>query len=288
MAEAGKTEAAAPETSPRPWPLVLTVPLVLLGFAANSLLCRAALSDASADPATFTAVRLGTGCVVLALIVGLRGDGFARPRVGPSLALAAYAFGFSWAYRQVTAGTGALLLFGAVQVTMLLVARLQGGALPWRKWLGAAVAFAGLGVLCAPSAAAPPWQGALSMLLAGVAWGAYSLLGRGSTRPVADTAASFAGAALLALPLLFQGNLHLTPRALVLATVSGTVASGAAYSLWYSVLPRLGAARAAVCQLAVPLLTAAGAALLLGELPSLLWAIAAVLVLAGIGLVLRS
>ncbi len=278
---------ANPTAPARGLPLALGVPLVLLGFAANSLLCRAALATSAADAASFTALRLGSGCLVLAGLEALRKEGFTRLRLGPALALAAYAFGFSWAYRQVSAGTGALLLFGAVQVTMLAVARIQGGALPWRKQLGAVLAFGGLVILCAPTATAPPWRGAASMLLAGAAWGAYSLLGRGSARPVADTAAAFLGATLLVLPALAVVPLHLTVRGLLLAVLSGTLASAAAYSLWYAVLPRLGAVRAAVCQLAVPLVAAAGAALLLGELPGLPWFAAAALVLLGIGLAVR-
>ncbi|MFN8010547.1 MAG: DMT family transporter [Holophagaceae bacterium] len=265
----------------------LALPLVLCGFAANSLLCRAVLGPGDADAATFTAVRLGSGAIALALLARGRGELWHRPRLGPSLALAVYAFAFSWAYRSVPAGTGALLLFGAVQVTMLAVARVQGGPFPWTRTFGAVLAFGGLLVLSAPSATAPPWQGALAMLLAGIAWGAYSLLGRGSTVPVADSAAAFLGAALLVLPtFLLPASHHATPKALLLAALSGTVASGATYALWYALLPRLGAFRAAVAQLAVPLIAAAGAAALLREWPSPVWFAAAALILSGLGLAL--
>lgn len=265
----------------------VALPLVLAGFAANSLLCRAVLGPGEADAATFTALRLGSGAVALAILAVFRREGLHRPHLGPSLALAAYAFAFSWAYRSVTAGTGALLLFGAVQVTMLAVARIQGGPFPRTKTLGALLAFLGLLVLCAPTAAAPPWRGAVAMLLAGVAWGAYSLLGRGSTRPMADSAAAFLGAALLVLPaLLLPEAHHATRKAVLLAVVSGTLASGATYALWYALLPRFGAFRAAVAQLAVPLLAAAGAAALLREWPHPAWFAAAALILSGLALAL--
>ena len=271
------------------WPLPLSVCLVLAGFASNSLLCRAALGSGQADALSFSAVRLGTGCLALALITGWKeGRVRLRPRAMPSLALAAYVLGFSLAYRSLSAGTGALLLFGAVQVTMLGAARFRGERFSAAKWVGAALAFAGLVALTLPRADRPPLIAALSMAGAGIAWGLYSLLGRGSTSPLADTAGSFTGAALLALAALALPQArHLSARGLLLATLSGTLASGATYSLWYAVLPRLGALRAAVVQLAVPLLTAAAATLFLGEIPGLGWFIAASLTLSGIALATR-
>ncbi len=272
------------------WPLHLAVALVLVGFASNSLLCRAALGGGHADAASFTVLRLGSGALVLALLMRGQGIGWRAlgpVRLGSALALAAYALGFSFAYRSVGAGSGALLLFGAVQVTMLGAALLRGEKFSLVKGFGAVLAFAGLLVLTLPGAQAPPLLGALAMLGAGVAWGAYSLLGRGSAKPVADTFLSFAGAALIALPTLaLTPQRVLSAKGLLLAILSGTLASGATYSLWYAVLPRLGVLRAAVVQLVVPLLTAAAAVLLLGESPGLTWFIAAALTLSGIALAL--
>ena len=275
----------------RSLPLALAVPLVLAGFAANSLLCRAALSGGEADAVSFTAVRLATGIAALALLARLQRGGwrFPRPRLGRSAALAIYMLGFSLAYRSLSAGAGALLLFGAVQVTMLGLARVKGEAFPARKWLGAALAFAGLLALTLPKASRPPVLAALSMAAAGAGWGVYSLLGRASAEPLADTLASFAGAGIAAAAaFLLPMAHHLSPRGLLLAGLSGALASGATYALWYAVLPRLGALRASVAQLAVPLITAGAAALVLGEVPGLAWFIAAALTLSGIALASRA
>ena len=268
------------------WPLPFLVAAVLVGFASNSLLCRAALGPGLAGAASFTAVRLGSGFAMLVVLVGAQeGAPWPRPRLRPSLCLAGYALGFSIAYRHLSAGTGALLLFGAVQVTMLAAARLKGEAFGPRKWLGAALAFAGLLVLTLPRADRPPLLAALSMAGAGAAWGFYSLIGRGSSSPLRDTCGNFGGAALMALPfLLLRDQRALSFRGLGFAVLSGTLASGATYALWYRVLPRLGAYRAAVAQLAVPVLTAAAGAVLLAEAPGLAWFIAAALTLGGVAL----
>lgn len=270
--------------------LVFAVPLVLAGFAANSLLCRAALSADSADAVSFTALRLGAGVLALALLVRLERGAWRMPRLraGRATALATYMFGFSLAYRTLGAATGALLLFGAVQVTMLGVARARGEAFSARKWTGALLAFAGLLVLTLPKANRPPAFAALSMAGAGAAWGFYSLLGRASKEPLADTLASFAGAGLVAAAaFLVPAAHHLSLRGLALASLSGALASGATYALWYAVLPRLGALRAGVAQLAVPLITAGAATLFLGEVPGLGWFAAAALTLSGIALASR-
>lgn len=272
-------------------PLPLAATLVLAGFAANSLLCRAALGNGAADAASFTLVRLASGVLALALLLRLDQGGWSlpRPRPGRALALAAYMLGFSFAYRDLSAGTGALLLFGAVQVTMLGAARFRGEPFSAAKWTGAAMAFAGLLVLTLPRADRAPLIPALSMAGAGAAWGVYSLLGRASARPLADTLGSFMGAALIAL-LVFAipAAHHMTGSGITLAVLSGSLASGAAYTLWYAILPRLGAIRAGVIQLAVPLITAGAGALFLAEIPGLGWFIAAALTLSGIALASRA
>jgi drug/metabolite transporter (DMT)-like permease len=272
-------------------PLPLASVLVLAGFAANSLLCRAALGSGRADAASFTVLRLASGVLALALFLRLERGGWSlpRPHAGRAVALAAYMLGFSLAYRSLSAGTGALLLFGAVQVTMLGAARFRGESFSAAKWTGAAMALAGLLVLTLPRADRPPLAAALSMAGAGAAWGVYSLMGRASAQPLADTLGSFMGAALIALlALAVPAVHHMTGPGFALAVLSGSLASGAAYTLWYAILPRLGAIRAGVIQLAVPLLTAGAATLFLGEIPGLGWVLAAALTLSGIALASRS
>ncbi|HJV88688.1 MAG TPA: DMT family transporter [Holophagaceae bacterium] len=262
---------------------------MLAGFSANSLLCRAALSGGRADAVPFTALRLGSGALALLLLMGEgRVDLAERFHAGRALALAAYAFGFSMAYRVLGAGTGALLLFGAVQATLLSLALLRGESFPPRRRAGALLAFLGLLVLCLPTAQRPGLMAALAMLGAGAAWGVYTWLGKASQRPLVDTGVAFLGAALLALPLVaLTSHRRMTTSGALLAAVSGALASGATYALWYAVVPRLGAVRAAVVQLAVPPLTALVAVAWLGEVPGPAWFAAAALTLGGIALAVR-
>lgn len=281
----------------------------LLGFAANSLLCRAALAGGeegrAIDAASFTAVRLASGAAVLwALQRARRGGGAAGGTVGTvgararagaagswasAAALFAYAAGFSLAYVQLPAGAGALLLFGCVQATML-GAGLQRGERPGAAvWAGLLLAVGGLVALTLPGVAAPAPLGAGLMAAAGVAWGVYSLRGRGATDPLGATAGNFLRSVPLAAALLLGAvaagaRLGASGRGLLLAAASGALASGVGYSLWYAALPRLSATRAAVLQLCVPVLAAAGGVLLLGEALTarLVWAGGAVL--AGVAL----
>jgi drug/metabolite transporter (DMT)-like permease len=259
-------------------------------FAANSLLCRAALRPHLVDAATFTSVRLASGAAALALLVAIARR--ARPAGGTwgsALALFVYAAAFSLAYVRIGAGVGALLLFAAVQVTMVgwSVAR---GARPRRvQALGIGIALAGLAWLAAPGASAPDPGGAALMLLAGGAWGVYSLRGRTATDPLAINAHNFAlGVPLaLALSLALARQASATPAGLALAVASGAVASGGGYSLWYMVVPALGATRAAAVQLAVPVLAGLGATAVLGERLTLRIAVAGAAIVAGIALTLR-
>ncbi len=265
----------APGPSPRHRPLWRTaVPtlLALIGFAANSLLCRAALENGAwrIDAASFTSLRLTSGALVLWLLLWMRGDGGRRGSWGSALALFAYAAGFSLAYVRIPAGVGALILFGCVQATMLGVGLFRGERPPVLEWVGLAMALGGLLVLRLPGATAPDPLGATLMAGAGVAWGVYSLRGRGNADPLAATADNFLrsvpmtlGLSVLALPVL--GAPHATPAGVGLAVASGALASGLGYSLWYAALPHLTAMRAAVVQLAVPVVAAVGGVLLLGE-----------------------
>jgi len=278
-------------------PLVTTTALALLAFAANSLLCRLALADGG-DAAQFTALRLGSGALVLALLLGRRGGNVLRAgHWRGALALFVYAAGFSWAYVQLDAASGALLLFASVQATMLAAGLLSGERFRALQWAGFAIALAGVVALLLPGAQAPALAGAVPMVLAGVAWGLYSLWGRGARDPLADTAGNFAKTLPFAVLLLLATALipgagttelaAMDTRAALAAIASGALASGLGYVAWYAVLPRLGALRAATLQLSVPVMTALGAIVLLGETPGLRQAFAAAGILGGIALVLR-
>ncbi len=239
----------------------------LIAFAANSLLCRAALGPGTIDAAAFTALRLGSGAVVLALLARPTTAGRGRGSWASAAALFAYAIAFSFAYRLIPAGSGALILFGSVQATMIGRELARGDRPHRREWLGLAVALAGLLALTSPGLHAPDPRGAALMAVAGVAWGVYSLRGRGATHPLTATADNFARSVPLALlPLLLPlGPLKLSVAGALLAVASGAIASGLGYVAWYAALRELSASRAAIAQLAVPPLAALGAVAFLGE-----------------------
>lgn len=279
--------AGAPAARPRGARLALLTALTLAFFGANSLLARAALRPGLADAATFTTVRLASGAAALLLLRLASGRGLPRGgSAGSALALFAYAAAFSFAYRSIEAGPGAFLLFFAVQATMIGWSVLRGARPARRQWAGIGIALAGLAWLTLPGAHAPDARGAGLMLVAGAAWGAYTLRGRGVRDPAGATAANFALAVPLAvaLSLAGAGSLHLTPRGAALAVASGAVASGLGYVLWYTVVPALGAARAAVVQLTVPALVPLAAAALLGEAITPRLLAAGTAILAGVAL----
>jgi drug/metabolite transporter (DMT)-like permease len=266
----------------------------LCAFAGNSLLCRLALADATIGAGAFTGVRVATGALTLAAILMLRGQRLRLGAVDPraAVALLVYMVGFSFAYLQLHAGTGALLLFGTVQVTMLGAALLQGERFPPLAWAGMALALAGLTVLLWPGAAAPNAIAALLMGAAGLGWGLYSLRGRHAQEPLAATARSFVWAAPAAVvvgaaALLGAGEMTPTFPGLLLATASGALASGAGYVIWYAALRGLTAGRAASAQLAVPVIAALAGAALLAEPITWRLVLASVLTLCGIALALR-
>ena len=263
----------------------------MLAFAGNSLLCRVALRDTGIDAATFTSVRLASGALMLAAILAARR---VRPTKGGSWLAAAmlfsYAAFFSFAYRDLTAATGALLLFGAVQVTMTGYAVVLGERLRGLRLLGVLIAVAGLVALLLPGLAAPPWLGATLMLLAGASWGVYSLVGRHLGDPTIATAGNFLRAVPLAaaLSLAASGAATADTRGVIYAAISGAITSGLGYALWYAALPRLTAASAATIQLSVPAIAALGGVALLGETVSWRLVIASVAILGGIALALRA
>jgi len=248
--------------------------LALLGFAANSLLTRLALRPGLIDPASFVAVRIATGALTLVLIARLR-----RPRadvrgggVLSALLLFGYAAPFSYAYLRMTAGTGALVLFGSVQVTMIGWGLLRGDRPRAAEWLGMIVALVGLALLTLPGASRPDRSSLVLMIVAGVAWGAYSLRGRGNRDALGATAGNFLRCLPLALLLAGWAWLaptpvagHLELKGALLASLSGAFASGVAYTFWYTALPGMSALVAALVQLTVPVIAAAGAVALLAE-----------------------
>jgi drug/metabolite transporter (DMT)-like permease len=265
--------------------------LTMLAFAANSILNRMAVSAGLIDPISFAVIRVLSGAAILVVIVLARRRGlpvFAPGRIGGALSLSLYLVGFSIAYIHLDAGLGALILFGMVQITMFAGAVATGETVARVRWIGAAVALAGLAWLLWPAGAVRvPVIGAVAMGLAGIGWGLYSLIGRRAGDPLAATAANFvlATPVLVAVPLLVPVPLDATPISapgLALAMLSGAVTSGLGYALWYSVLPRLAASVAGLVQLSVPVIAVLGGAWLLGEVASLRVLGAGAVVLGGI------
>lgn len=275
--------------------------VALCCFAANSLLARVALRAGEIDAASFTAIRLLAGAVVLWLIVQARSPRSlwaARPanaragmeRWSAAVLLFLYAAPFSFAYLQLPAGTGALILFAAVQLTMI-GAGLRSGERPhWREWLGLGVALGGLLYLNLPGLDRPEPLGAGLMALAGMAWGLYSLRGRTASAPLRQNAESFLLATPLALVLSVAtaGQRHLSGFGIACAVTSGALASGGGYAAWYAVLPSLSATRAGTIQLSVPVLAALAGVVLLGEPLSLRLGLSATLILGGVALALSA
>jgi drug/metabolite transporter (DMT)-like permease len=276
----------------------------MIAFASNSLLCRAALKQTNIDAATFTFVRIFSGAVALWLILEIRrllraertasplveslsGSSFRNGKWISALALFVYAAGFSFAYTSLSAGTGALLLFGAVQATMILWGLYEGERLSTIQIVGFLAAVTGLIVLVFPGLSAPPIIGSILMLGAGVAWGIYSLRGKGEKNPASATTGNFVRAVpfAAALSIIFFVRAHLDPLGVSYAMISGAITSGLGYVIWYSALPGLKAASAATVQLSVPVLAATGGILLLGEPITLRYVLASVAVLGGIALV---
>jgi drug/metabolite transporter (DMT)-like permease len=250
----------------------LLTSFAMLAFASNSLLCRVALRDTTIDAASFTAIRLASGALILAILLRSRGKSPTAGGSWPMAAmLAAYAVFFSFAYRDLTAATGALLLFGAVQLTMMGYGLWRGERIRGLSLMGLLVALAGLVGLLLPGLAAPPPMAATLMLGAGAAWGVYSLLGRGAGDPTAATGGNFMRtvpfAALLALaaPALTGTGETVDTMGAIYAVLSGAVTSGLGYVLWYAALPALRATSAATVQLSVPAIAAIGGAVLLAE-----------------------
>ncbi len=261
----------------------------MAAFASNSLLNRLALGQEIIDAVSYTTVRLMSGALTLWLITSLQRNSV-EPRVRGNWISAAmlflYAIAFSLAYLSLSAGTGALILFGSVQVTMILVALRSGERPQPLEWLGILLALGGLVYLVLPGLESPSLLGSTSMMIAGIAWGVYSLRGRGSGSPLADTAGNFLRAVplILAIRLVLLNGVHLSASGVVLAVLSGAVASGVGYVIWYAALAGLTATRAAIVQLSVPVLAAWGGVAFLAEEVSWRLILAGALILGGIAL----
>lgn len=272
--------------------IVLLTTLAMIAFASNSLLNRLALGQKAIDPTSYTTIRLTSGALMLFLMAtrpgqqnkngqaALRGSGLS------AALLFLYAITFSFAYLSLSAGTGALILFGTVQVTMLLVALRRGERPQVMEWLGLFLALGGLVYLVFPGLAAPSLLGSALMLLAGIAWGFYSIRGRGSQNPLADTAGNFVYAVPMVTVILLLAfrNIQISTNGILLATLSGALASGVGYVIWYSALRGLSTTRAAIVQLSVPVIAAWGGVVLLAETISTRLILAGLLILGGIAL----
>ena len=273
--------------------LMVLVSLAMLAFAGNSLLCRMALKHTSIDAASFTTVRLVSGACMLWLVVRVKGSSGGAGNWLSAAALFVYAAAFSFAYISMSAATGALLLFGAVQATMIGYGVYQGERLRTPQLAGFALALAGLVALMLPGLVAPSLASSLSMLSAGVAWGVYSLRGKGAANqgaadPTRVTAGNFIRAVPMALvlSLLMFRHWSMDPAGIGFAVLSGALASGLGYAIWYQALPALKATHAATVQLSVPVIAAIGGVAFIGESVSLLLVLASCAILGGIALVI--
>lgn len=274
---------------PRARIAVLT-PLAMIAFGGNSLLSRIALRDTSIDAASFTTIRLVSGAVTLWLVVHIRHNTHTGGGNWLSaIALFVYAAGFSFAYVNLSVATGALLLFGAVQTTMIGHGVWMGERLRSLQIVGLLLAFGGLVSLLLPGLSAPPLNGVVLMLSAGVAWGTYSLRGRGAGDPTRVTAGNFLRAVPIAaaLSVLMMNDVSLDSAGFWYAVSSGALASGIGYAIWYTALPALKTSSAATVQLSVPVIAALGGIIFLDETTTLRFVLASVAILGGIALVIR-
>jgi drug/metabolite transporter (DMT)-like permease len=268
----------------------LAAVLALLAFAANSVLCRMALRNTSIDPASFTSVRLVTGAITLWLLVRMKTGSFRLGGDwGSATALLVYAVGFSFAYVSVTTGTGALLLFGAVQLVMISAGLIAGERIRLRTAIGWMLAAAGVVILLIPGMSAPPLREAASMLCAGTAWGVYSLRGRRSTEPLRDTSGNFARATPVALLISAGWWAHRSwdSSGVLYAALSGSLASGLGYAAWYAAVPRMTVVAASNAQLSVPVIAALAGVVLFGEPITSRLLVSSILVLGGIALAVQ-
>jgi drug/metabolite transporter (DMT)-like permease len=267
--------------------IALYTVLALLAFAGNSILCRLALGENAIDAASFTAIRLLSGIVVLAIIIKMSSDSISVTSRGSwkaSFMLFLYAVTFSYAYVSLETGAGALILFGAVQITMILVGLISGNKLHYFEWVGVIVAFSGFVYLVMPGVSAPSLIGFLLMSISGIAWGGYTLLGRGSANPLSDTYYNFLRSLPLVIILVIVTIQYSTmsQEGILLAILSGGIASGVGYTIWYAALGGLSGIQAAVVQLLVPVIAAIGGVMFVDEALSFRLVLASIIILGGV------
>jgi len=261
----------------------------MIAFAANSVLCRMALAKEAIDPASFTSIRLISGATILFLLVYASKTKKQSSSKGSWVSggiLFIYAVAFSFAYVSLDTGTGALIAFGTVQITMITSALFQGNKMKSAEWIGVILAFGGFVYLVLPGVTAPSLSGLLLMILSGMAWGIYSLRGKSSLHPLDDTAFNFMRAIPFVIVLLIFsiGKIQATPQGITLAIVSGAITSGIGYTIWYMALKGLSAIHASIVQLIVPVIAAIGGVLFLSEIITLRLLIASILILGGISI----
>jgi len=264
--------------------------LALVAFAGNSVLCRLALGESTIDASTFTVIRLLSGTIVLLGILNLRSRPNGLSTKGgwsASFMLFLYAVTFSFAYMTVETGTGALILFGSVQITIIVVSLFSGNRLSLPEWIGVGLAFVGFAYLVLPEVTTPSVVGFSLMTIAGIAWGIYTLKGRSSTNPLGDTTYNFLRTTPFVLVLIIVAvhSTHYSSKGIVLAVLSGGVASGIGYTIWYMALGGLSATQAAVVQLFVPVIAGVGGAVFMAEAITLRLSLSAIMILGGILLV---
>jgi drug/metabolite transporter (DMT)-like permease len=265
----------------------------LLAFAANSVLCRLALGENAIDATSFTVIRLLSGIVILIIVMQLTSkSNEKKPKTKGSWLAASmlfiYAIAFSFGYVSLDTGTGALILFGAVQITMIMVSVISGNKLHFTEWTGLVIAFTGFVYLIIPSLVTPSFVGFILMAISGIAWGLYTLLGRTSKNPLSDTAYNFLRTSPFILILVIFGldNVHITSMGILLAILSGAIASGIGYFVWYIALRGLSVTQAAVVQLFVPVIAGVGGVIFTNELITLRLIESSALVLGGILMVI--
>lgn len=274
-------------------PTFLLTTLAMIAFASNSLLNRLALGQNTIDATSYTTIRLISGALMLFIIASLQRKANTPVLSGSwfsAVFLFLYAITFSFAYRNLSTGTGALILFGSVQVTMIVVALRSGERPRVMEWLGLILALGGLVYLVFPGLTAPSPLGSALMTVAGISWGFYTLRGRGSQNPLGDTAGNFLYAVLMvAVVLLFSlKNVSISPNGVMYASLSGALASGVGYVIWYAALRGLSTTRAATVQLSVPVIAAWSGVVFLAEHVSARLVFAGILILGGIALSLSS
>jgi len=265
--------------------------IALIAFAANSVLCRLALGDKEIDPSSFTSIRLLSGSIVLFMLIQFKKNKntiLVKGSWAGSVMLFLYAATFSFAYMTLDTGTGALILFGSVQLTLILLSLLSGTRLHFSEWTGIGVAFSGFVYLMLPQVSTPSILGFILMTISGISWGFYTLIGRSSKNSLLDTAYNFFRTTpfVIVLFLINNQHFHYSLKGIILATLSGGIASALGYTLWYAALRKLTMTQAAVLQLVVPTFAVLGGVLFVSESITLRIVISASLILGGILLVL--